>query len=66
MKKDKVIIFVADAEQRTRLEGLAKGLGKSQAQVLRELIDSATLVQPVLVSTFNQSAGYEKSLVQHV
>lgn len=58
--------FKATPEQRERVDQLAQALGKNRSDVLRELIDGAMLVRPVLVSTFNQSASYQNEMVQHV
>ena len=51
--------FRATSEQDQRLERLAKIAGKNKSEVLRELLDSATVVRPVIMSS------YQQSTVQH-
>ena len=57
--KTVVLQFRATSEQDQRLERLAKIAGKNKSEVLRELLDSATVVRPVIMSS------YQQSTVQH-
>lgn len=67
MKKIESVNFKATPEQRERIDQLAQALGKSKSQLLRELVDGATLMRPVLMSTFNPiPVGYENKTVHHV
>ena len=48
--KTAVIQFRVTSEQDQRLERLAKLAGKNKSEILRDLVDSATVVRPMIVS----------------
>lgn len=60
--KTRVFNFRTTDEQVSRIEALAEKIGENPSEVLRRLIDSATIATPVLVSSFNQHNDHS---VQH-
>lgn len=58
MKKQKTVYmaFRTDEDQAARIQRMAEQTGQPSSAVIRQIIDSAMLVQrPVIVSTYQQS-----------
>lgn len=60
--KNRIFNFRTTDEQVRRIEALADAIGENPSEVLRRLIDSATIATPILVSSFNQRS---ENGVQH-
>lgn len=55
--KTVVLQFRVNTEQDQRLERLAKLAGKNKSEILRDLVDSATVVRPMIVSNYQYQAA---------
>ena len=52
--KPRVFNFRTTDEQIARIQTLAEALDETPSEVMRRLIDSATIATPIVVSNFNQ------------